>query len=43
MNVSFISMLTSKHTQGGNELAKELFSDMPGKLPQFNEMQKSHW
>ncbi len=32
MNESFISLRTSKHTQGGHELAKELFSDMPGNL-----------
>jgi hypothetical protein len=32
MNESFISLRTSKHTQGGHELAEELFSDMPEKL-----------
>ncbi len=32
MNESFISLRTSKHTQGGHELAEELFSDMPRKL-----------
>jgi hypothetical protein len=41
MNELLISLRTSKHTQGGHELAKELFSDIPGKLT-FNEIQKSH-
>jgi hypothetical protein len=41
MNEPFISLRTSKHTQGGHELAKELFSDMPGNS-QFNEIQKPH-
>ncbi len=30
---------TCKHPQGGHELAKELFSDMPEKLSQVIEMQ----
>jgi hypothetical protein len=28
LDESFISLCTSKHTQSGHELAKELFSDM---------------